>query len=258
MMQDYDTTKERLIDDLREMRRRAATWEAAEADRRRVERALRRERQLLKDVLELQERERKLVAYEIHDGLAQQLSGALMQFQAYRNSKERVAEDAQASFDTGINLLTSAMTEARRLISDLRPLVLDESGIVAAIECLVHEVGKREKPEIAFVHDIQPDRLAPPLEAALFRIVQEAMTNACRHSQSDKVRVKLMGENSHICVEVRDWGIGFDPEQIEENRFGMQGIRERVRLLGGEIRIDTAPGKGTRIVVRLPATRKVP
>ena len=160
-------------------------------ERKRAEEALRQEQRLLRDMLDLHERDRKLVAYEIHDGLAQQLTAALYKFQSVDRLRESDLEAAKKTCDEGVGLLREAMAEARRLIGGLRPPVLDEAGVVPAIEYLVAEHQRRDGPEIEFVHEVQFDRLAPPLESALFRIVQECLTNACRYSQSPKVRVEL-------------------------------------------------------------------
>jgi two-component system sensor histidine kinase DegS len=105
---------------------------------------------------------------------------------------------------------------------------------------------------IEFVHVANFHRLAPPLESALFRIAQESLNNACRHSHSDRVRIELTQFDNTIHLDVRDWGIGFTPENIEEQRFGLQGIRERARLLGGNVTIESEPGKGTHVAVELP------
>ena len=145
------------------------------------------------------------------------------------------------------------MAETRRLIGGLRPPVLDEAGVVPAIEYLVAEHQRRDGPEIEFVHEVQFDRLAPPLESALFRIVQECLTNACRYSQSPKVRVELRQADDRVRIDVQDWGVGFDPEQIGDGHFGLRGIRERARLLGGTVSIQTAPQQGTHVTVELPS-----
>ena len=136
------------------------------------------------------------------------------------------------------------MAEARRLIGGLRPPVLDEAGVVPAIEYLVAEHQRHDGPEIEFVHEVQFDRLAPPLESALFRIVQECLTNACRYSQSPKVRVELRQVDDRVRIDVQDWGVGFDPKQIGDGHFGLRGIRERARLLGGAVSIQTAAAAG--------------
>ena len=95
-------------------------------------------------------------------------------------------------------------------------------------------------------------RLEPTLENSLFRIAQEAMTNACRHSKSEKVRVKLTQKGDDVTLEVRDWGIGFDQDTVQENRFGLEGIRERSRILGGKLSIKSKPGEGTVVRVKFP------
>lgn len=247
-----------LLDEVRAARQRIAARKASEVRRQQAIKALQNERQLLRELLDLQHRELKLVAYEIHDGLAQQLAGALLRFQVYSRQQRQDPGKARRTFHAAMRLLDNAMNEARRLIRGLGPAILDESGIVPALDCLVCAAKEVEGPEIEFVHSLQFERLSPPLEIAVFRIVQEALTNACRHSRSKRVRLKLAGEKGHVRVEVRDWGIGFDPEQVKEDRFGLQGIRERARLLGGRVTIETAPAKGTRIAVELPLRGKMP
>lgn len=213
---------------------------------------LRAERLFLKQVLEFQERERKLVAYEIHDGLAQQLTGALMQLQASRQFTDRHCEEADRAFDMGLRLLTDGLAETRRLIAGLRPMILDELGVIAAINHLINETVKSKEIEIEFVHGKNFQRLMPLLETAIFRVVQEALTNVCRHSQSNKARVELIERNGHIRAAIEDWGIGFDLDLVEQKRFGLRGIRERAKLLGGQATVNSTPGSGTRIEAEFP------
>lgn len=110
----------------------------------------------------------------------------------------------------------------------------------------------REGVKIEFDCDDQFGRLAPPLETAVFSIVQEALNNACRHSQSNKVRVVLLAPDGQIHVEVQDWGIGFDGGAVKENSFGLRGIRERAKMFDGQATIEAAPNRGTRVIVDLP------
>lgn len=227
-------------------------------DRKRAEQALQKEEGLLRRLLDFQERERRLVAYEIHDELAQQLTGALMQFQAFDQLRDRHPERAHQSYVAATRLLEAGLAEARRLIGGLRPPVLDEFGIVAAIEYLISERHDSGEPRIEFQHHGRLQRLASPLQAALFRIVQESLTNASQHSRSEKVRVELAVEGDRVRVEVRDWGVGFDSQNVEEDRFGLQGIRERAHLFGGQATIETAPGQGTRVCVELPLLENRP
>ena len=132
------------------------------------------------------------------------------------------------------------------------PPILDELGVVAAIENLISENSNKEKPEIGFVHHLDRERLAPSLENVIFRIVQESLTNARRYSQSERVLVRLTQREDYIRIQVQDWGIGFNPREVGDGHFGLEGIQERARLFGGSATIKSALGKGTRIVVELP------
>jgi signal transduction histidine kinase len=117
---------------------------------------------------------------------------------------------------------------------------------VAAVDDLAHVVRNEQGLDVDF------GRLAPPLENALFRIIQEAVNNACRHSRSQKIRVKMVQRCERVCAEIRDWGAGFDPAKVAEGRLGLRGIRQRAHLLDGLATIESSPGKGTRIAVELP------
>lgn len=214
--------------------------------------AVNKEQQLLRQLLELHERERRLVAYDIHDGFAQQITGAMFRLQGFREVHALNPAKSWEDLDSAVRLIQRAIDEARRLISGLRPPILDESGIVDAIDYLVCEHGREEGLDIEFTHDVAFDRLAPPLESALFRIAQESLQNSLRHSRSKKMRIELTQTNGCVRLMVRDWGVGFTPEYVEEQRFGLQGIRERVRLLDGSVVIDSSPGEGTHIAVELP------
>ncbi len=222
------------------------------ADRKRAEAALRQEQQLLREMLDLHESERKLVAYEIHDGLAQQLTGAIYKFQSVNRLCDNDPAAARTMYDEAVRLLEAALAETRRLIGGLRPPVLDESGIAAAVEYLIAERRQHGGPEITFTHNLEPRRLAPLLESAVFRIVQECLTNACRHSQSPTVHVDVLQSDETLKIEVQDWGVGFDPAEVKGGHFGLQGIHERARLLGGVALIQAAPGQGAHIVVKIP------
>lgn len=225
------------------------------SERRRSQEALQREHRVLRKLLESHDRERQLVAYEIHDGLAQQLAGAIMHFQATIHSGADSAAQLAEKCDTGLELLRQCLAEARRLMSGLRPPVLDESGIAAAVEELVDEANAKEGPAVELDCRIRFGRLEPLLENAVYRIIQECLTNAQRYSQSEKVRIELLDQEGRLRVSVTDWGIGFDPDAVGPRCFGLEGIRERCRLLGGEADIAAAPGKGTRVVVQLPLER---
>jgi len=213
--------------------------------------ALQRERTLLRRLLEIQERERQLVSYEIHDGLAQYLTGAMLHLEAC----EHTIADAAPSPDLheGLRLLRAATDEARRLISGLRPPALDELGIVDAVESLVAE-ARLDVGDVRFDHALPARRLPADVETAIFRIVQESLANARRHARATTVAVRLESTaEGGVRIVVHDDGIGFEPAGVAAERFGLEGIRQRTRLLGGEPVITSRPGAGTTIDVTLPA-----
>jgi PAS domain S-box-containing protein len=217
------------------------------------EQSLRHERQVLRRLLAIQERERQLVSYEIHDGLSQYLAGAMMHLEAY----EHVAADDNGVRDLreGLRLLRAAADEARRLIGGLRPPALDELGIVDAIESLVGE-ARVDVPRVEFVHRLEAGRLPADVETTIFRIVQESLSNVRRHARAGSASVRLEQQaGGGVRVVVEDDGAGFDPAAVPDDRFGLEGIRQRAQLLGGEAVITSLPRRGTTVTVTLPLDR---
>jgi len=217
---------------------------------------LERERQSLWHMLEASDHERQIISYEIHDGLAQYLAAANMQLQVSDQLRDSSMEEAKKAFDAAVQLVSQSHFEARRLISEVRPPVIDEVGLETAISPLIHAQRRRGGPKIEFHSSVQFDRLPAILENSLYRIVQEALTNACKHSRANRVRITLAQKGQEIRLEVRDWGIGFNPESVERGHFGLEGIRQRVRLLGGRLKITSAPGDGTSIQVTVPIVER--
>lgn len=129
---------------------------------------------------------------------------------------------------------------------------------MAAVSHLVNEEKRQRGLVIEYLAKVEFNRLAPILENAIYRIIQEALANACRHSGTKKIHVELVQRGDQIQIEVRDRGVGFKPEQVGESRFGLEGIRERARLLGGKAAIETKLGHGTTVVVELPIVLRGP
>lgn len=221
-------------------------------ERHQSEQSLRRERRLLQRLLELQERDRQLIAYEIHDGFVQDVVGGKMLLETIAARLKQDADPRLRELDQAIEFLARAINEGRRMIGELRPMIIDEEGVVAAILYLVNDEKERGGPDIRFTHDVQFERLEPMLEGAVFRIVQEALTNALRHGRSDDIEIHLAQVDDQLHLEVKDQGVGFDKSQVPEDRFGLRGIQERARLFGGRATIHAAPGQGTRVHAVLP------
>jgi PAS domain S-box-containing protein len=199
------------------------------------------------------EQEQSRIARELHDELAQAMSTLKMDVSLIRDTV--AGGDASLAkrldrMDTQIDATIAAM---RRIASDLRPLTLDDLGLVAAIESLVHEFQRRTgiACELAIA---DPDIDVPgPHATAIFRIVQESLTNVGKHARATRVEVTIAHEDDTIGVTVRDDGVGFDPQDPRKpNSYGLLGVRERAYLLGGRTHIASTPGRGTEIEVRLP------
>jgi PAS domain S-box-containing protein len=224
--------------------------------RKQAQEALQQQHRTLKHLLQSSDHERQLIAYDIHDGLAQLLAGAIMQFQIFEHAKDTNPDQAAKAYQGGAALLRQGHSEARRIISGVRPPILDESGVVAAVAHLVHDPNADQGPKIEFYSRAEFDRLPSIMENAIYRIVQEGLTNARKHSKSPIIRISLVQRGERVRVEIRDWGVGFNPRKVKKNQFGLAGIRERARLLGGKCRIRSTPGEGTSVAVELPLPAK--
>lgn len=205
----------------------------------------------LRHLLDQQERDRQLVAYEIHDGLAQYVAGALMHLQA--SLGDTIGPPTRQRIEEAIRLLRVAAAESRRLIGSLRPPALEEQGLVEAISSLVAE-ARTDGPAVEFSHSISGDAIPSPVASAIYRITQEALANARRHARARHVRVALEPVPGGIRLCIRDDGSGFDPATVPRDRFGLEGIRHRARLLGAEPRIESGPGRGTSVEIDFPVT----
>lgn len=220
---------------------------------------MKRELERLQELVEFQHQERRLLAFEIHDGLAQQLAAAQMHLRSFEELRKQRPDDAQRQFTAGTQALDEAVAEARRLITGLPPPILDESGLVAAIRWLIHQTQQElEQTRIEFDPHVRFDRLPPSFEMAAFRIVQESLTNAQRHAQAKSIHLRLAQRGSEVEIEVRDWGIGFDRDAVPDTCLGLRGIQERTRLLAGRVNIVSARGEGTRVAVTLPLPQGTP
>lgn len=227
-------------------------------DCERCKRTLLTERERLRDRLDLQAKERELLAYEIHDGLIQQLSAASHYLQRVPRLRTKDPEKAIEGLQKGLEQLHRGIDEARRMINGLQPPVLEDAGVLGAVAHLVREYRERSGMDVELHHDIRFGRLEQELELGVFRTIQEALNNVVRHSTSKKTRVRLAQDGDRLLVEVEDWGVGFDPKQVPAGHYGLKGIRERARLLGGHATIDSESGKGTRIFVELPLAYREP
>jgi PAS domain S-box-containing protein len=226
-------------------------------DRIRADTALRRSKEDLRDMAaaasSVREQEKSRVARELHDELAQSLTALKMDVNWL---KERVPTGEPQLVDKLASMqemLDSTVKATRRISSDLRPLMLDDLGLLPAAEWLANNFMQRHGIHCRFTADPPDLDLQDPHATAIFRIMQESLTNVARHAHASNVDITLDGSNGEITLRVRDNGCGFAPaDPRKPNSFGLVGLRERVYLLDGEITVDTAPGKGATIEVRIP------
>jgi PAS domain S-box-containing protein len=221
-------------------------------ERKRAEEQLTSEQRFLKQLIRAHERERQLIAYELHDGLVQYLSGALLHLESVTSEQGKLSEKGRAAVELAVHLLRRSIAEGRRVMSGLRPPILDEAGVVLAIAYLVAEQSVPGSLQIDFIHRVSFGRLEPLLEGTIYRIVQESLNNIKRHSKSQRAEVKLLERDGRIHLEVRDWGVGFNASDVPDDHFGLEGIRKRAALFGGRATIESRPGEGTRVIVDLP------
>jgi signal transduction histidine kinase len=204
------------------------------------------------------EGERSRWARELHDETLQSLNALRLGLAAAGRSER--SPTAKPVFAQSVEQLEDTITNLRRLITDLRPAALDALGVQAAIETLADRNSCEGLEidisiELAYEQGQQPTRLLDELETALYRIAQEAITNATKHGQATRVVVEIYEDPTTVHLTVRDNGNGFDPD-AQSDGFGLLGIRERTELLDGELQINSMPGKGTTLNVRLPVRRR--
>jgi len=218
--------------------------------RKQREEEILRDRRALRRLLDANERDRRLIAYEIHDGVVQDMTGALM-FVQTGLSLIPADTDGHQELARGARFLSNSIGEIRRLLNGLRPLSLEQGGVIAALDDIVTKMTDDDF-HVGFNHCVQFDRLAPSLEMAIYRTVQEGVNNARKHSKAGGVDVSITQEDKTILLRISDQGCGFDPDKVDPRRYGISGIHERASLLGGMAKIETSLGKGTTITVSLP------
>lgn len=205
-------------------------------------------------IIKAQEEERKRLSREIHDGPAQMMANVLMRSNLIdRIFREQGAEKAlQEIQDLKVNV-RNALSEVRRIIYDLRPMALDDLGITPTLKKYLSTVMEYNPGvDIQFISYNNERRISSDYEVAIFRLVQECVNNAIKHGKSLLIYVKIEWLRDEINVVVKDNGRGFDMENVREGSFGIIGMKERVDLLKGHMNINSAVGKGTTVLIKIP------
>ena len=204
----------------------------------------------------VREDERIRISRQVHDELGQSLTGLKMDLYWLANrlpKKYRSVHEKTRAMSAHID---ETIQTVRRIATELRPGILDDLGLVAAIEWQAQEFQKRTGIECVVTSDLKEAILDQDLNTAFFRIFQETLTNIIRHAQASHVEVHLQQEESTLVLEVKDNGRGISEAELNDTRsIGVLGMRERAALLQGELQITGVPGQGTTVTVRIPLVR---
>jgi PAS domain S-box-containing protein len=207
--------------------------------------------QVLRRLIEVQEQEKQLLCHEFHDGIIQYAVGAIMFLESLAEDDRGLSTEARETVTSAAACLRRGVEDGRRVIRGIRPAALDDLGLKAAIEDLLMQM---QEAGFTITAQLDPDidTLPPDLQTTAYRVVQESLSNVRKHSGSTGVEVAIRRTADAVELHVADQGCGFDPQTAGRKGFGLMGMTERVRLVGGECRIESTPGAGARIDVRLP------
>ena len=205
-------------------------------------------RDTVRRVVEAQELERKRLARELHDETGQALTSILLGLKPLEEATSGATQDAVAEVR---ELVVSTLQDVRRLAVELRPSALDDLGLVPAIDRLARSFAESGIQVDVEAH-IGDQRLPEPIETTLYRIVQEAITNVAKHAEARRLSVTLTRKNGSVVAIVEDDGKGFDPADADSAGLGLLGMRERLALVGGTLRIEASSGAGTTIAAEVP------
>jgi len=201
----------------------------------------------------VREKERTRISRELHDELGQSLTAIRLGLGVMEEQLSQAPEALCRSLESLKNLADATVVAVQRIASDLRPLLLDELGLAAAMEWLLESFNGRTGISQELHLPAGPPDYSPEISTALFRIVQEALTNVSRHSAATQVRVELAETKEWITLTITDNGQGMDETLLSDNAsLGLIGMRERSFMLGGQLNILSRLGAGTRIEVRIP------
>lgn len=205
--------------------------------------------QLSGAIIQAQEEERRRVARELHDEAAQALTSLLVRIRLLERADDLAA--ARQHTRELREITAGALEQVRRVALELRPTILDDLGLLAALEWRVDEFNAAGSARATLATDCRDLRLSQAAELALFRVAQEALTNAARHAGASEVALSLCCDRGMLTLAIADNGRGFDPAAATDG-LGLRGMRERLALIGGSLTIEGAPGAGTRVTARVP------
>lgn len=205
-------------------------------------------------IIQAQEEERKRLSRDIHDGPAQMLANVLLRSGLIEKTfTQQGSEQAMKELSDLKAMVRSALSEVRRIIYDLRPMALDDLGLVPTLRKYLSTISEYEKPlKIHFTSNEADRRFDTNFEVGIFRLVQEAVNNCIRHAKTSEVWVKVEWMRDRVNIAVKDYGCGFDTNEVKTKSFGLIGMQERIALLKGEMKVQSTIGEGTTLLFKIP------
>ena len=212
--------------------------------------------ELANHLQQVREEERGHLARELHDELGALLTAAKLDVARLKSKIDATAPDVSERLKHLTETLNSGIALKRRIIEDLRPSSLSNLGLTAALEILTREYAERAGIDVET--SLEPVQLPDAAQLTVYRMVQEALTNIGKYAKASKVLVSVHGYPTHVAVQVRDDGVGFDPGSVRPTSHGLAGMRHRVEAAGGRLTLTSRPGNGTLLSAVLPLPRNAP
>lgn len=223
-----------------------------------IEKHSRQLQRLSAQLIAAREAESKRISQELHDVIGQGLTAVSIDL---AHIEQDLPQDAPSAvlerLGEAKELIDQALSQTRKLSLELRPAMLDDLGLIATLRWYIHQFAKRLNIPVSFTTEGIPQHASPELEIAVYRVVQEGLTNVARHAHASKVMVTLDYQPEQLLVTIGDDGVGFDAQQLYQpkhidDQLGLLGMAERISLFGGVLRVDSSPGRGTTLTVALP------
>jgi PAS domain S-box-containing protein len=237
-------------------------------DRKRTEEALRRSEATLREnqnylrflagkLLTAQEEERRLLARELHDDVSQRLAAVAIDVGIFERQMKSLPEPVRKQLWEIEGQLVELSTEIHNLSRQLHPSIIDDLGLVDAIQSECNRFSVRERILVEFAVKHAPKAMPKDVALCLYRITQESLRNIAKHAQTEKAHVSLSGDKNSISLSIQDSGVGFDPVSVRRNGgLGFASMKERAQLIQGDLSIQSHPGQGTVIEVRVPLAKR--
>jgi signal transduction histidine kinase len=213
----------------------------------------------LQRTIKAQEDERARISWELHDEIGQVLTAVELSLERVQKALPPNDIEVQERLERSRELTERAVTDLRRMVSALRPSILDDLGLLPALNWMSDHMLRAQGINVDIDSQLTAERLSSEIETVLFRIAQEAMNNVARHSQARRLAIKLYRERQHIIIQLTDDGQGFEPDELPARLdtgrgLGLASMHERASLIGGTITVESILNQGTIIRVTVPVT----